>query len=199
MTADNVQKYLPMSPATSKGRIKRTRTGIQSTRAKASKSHFAPLGHKAPIINENIPTSIPFEDISSDGQVNNILCLAELAYSIAGTFYTDATGALPATSLDGNQYYFIAYDYDTHYIFAIPIKSVTADAIMEAFQEVFQQLKEKTHKPTFNVTDNQETKPIKAFIKTEQRDWQFMEPTNHHVNAAERAIQTFKNYFISGL
>ena len=26
-----------------------------------------------------------------------------------------------------------------------------------------------------------------------------MEPTNHRVNAAERAIQTFKNHFISGL
>ena len=26
-----------------------------------------------------------------------------------------------------------------------------------------------------------------------------MEPINHHVNAAERAIQTFKNHFISGL
>ena len=26
-----------------------------------------------------------------------------------------------------------------------------------------------------------------------------MEPTNHRVNAAERAIQTFNNHFISGL
>ena len=58
---------------------------------------------------------------------------------------------------------------------------------------------DKGHKPTFNVTDNQATKPIKAFLKTENCYWQFLEPTNHCVNAAERAIQTFKTHFISGL
>ena len=51
VTAENVRKYLPMSPATSKGRMKRPRTGIRSTRAKAPKSHCATLGHKSPIIN----------------------------------------------------------------------------------------------------------------------------------------------------
>ena len=55
----------------------------------------------------------------------------------------------------------MAYDYDTNYIFAIPIKNVTDDTIMVAFKEVFQQLKDKGHKPTFNVTYNQATKPIK--------------------------------------
>ena len=59
MTADNVRKYLPMSPATSKVRMKRPRTGIRSARYKAPKSHCAPLGHKAPSINETIPTTIP--------------------------------------------------------------------------------------------------------------------------------------------
>ena len=70
---------------------------------------------------------------------------------------------------------------------------------MESFQEVFQQLKYKGHKPALNVTDKQATKPIKALLKTEQCDWKFLEPTNHRVNAAERAIQNFKNHFISGL
>ena len=56
------------------------------------------------------PTTIPFKDESSDGQVNNIFCSVALADSRTGTFYTDATGALPAILLDGHQYYFIAYD-----------------------------------------------------------------------------------------
>ena len=118
MTEDNIRKYLPMSPATSKGRMKRPRTGIRSTRAKAPKSHCAPLGHKAPSINETIPTNIPCEHGSSDGQVSNIFCLEAPADIRTGTFYTDATGALPAISLDGNQYYSIACEYDTNYIFA---------------------------------------------------------------------------------
>ena len=70
---------------------------------------------------------------------------------------------------------------------------------MEAFKEFFRKLKDKGHKPTFNLTDNQATKPIKAFLKTERCDWQSVEPTNHHVNAEESSIQTFKNHFISVL
>ena len=116
-----------------------------------------------------------------------------------GTFYTDNTGALPARSIDGHQYFFIAYDYDTNYIFAIPIKDVTDNSIMVAFESVFNELKEKGYTPTFNVTDNQATKPIKKFLKTENCEWQFVEPSNHRANAAERAIQTYKNHFISGV
>ena len=70
MTADNVRKYLTMSPANSKGRMKLPHTGIRSTKSKAPKSHCAPLGHKSPSINETIPTTITCEDGSSDGQVN---------------------------------------------------------------------------------------------------------------------------------
>ena len=110
-----------------------------------------------------------------------------------------ATGALPAILLDGHQYYFITYDYDTNYIFAIPIKNVIDEAIIEAFKEVFQELKDKGHKPTFNVTDNQAKNPVKDFLRKEDCDWQFVEPTNHRVNAAERDIQTFKTQFISVL
>ena len=85
-----------MSPETSKGRIKRPNTVIQSTRAKEPRSHCARLGQKAPVINETIQTNIPCEDGSSDGQVNNIFCLVALSDSRTGTLYTDATGDLPA-------------------------------------------------------------------------------------------------------
>ena len=36
-------------------------------------------------------------------------------------------------------------------------------------------------------------------MKTKECKWQFVEPHNHRVNAAERAIQTWKNHMISGL
>ena len=104
--------------------------------------------------------------------------------------YTDQTGALRVRSLDGIQYFFIAYDYDTSYIFAKPISNLKDDSIITAFESVFNELKDKGHKPTFNVTDNQSTKSIKTFLQKENCKWQFVEPTNHRVNAAERAIQT---------
>ena len=84
-------------------------------------------------------------------------------------------------------------------IFANPIKNLTNDSIIAAFDDIFTDLTTKGYKPTFNVTDNQATTPLKAYLKKEDCKWQFVEPTNHRVNAAERAIQTFKNHFISGL
>ena len=53
--------------------------------------------------------------------------------------------------------------------------------------------------PRLNVTDNQAARPLKAYLKTKECKWQSVEPHNHRVNAAERAIQTFKNHLISGM
>ena len=50
-----------------------------------------------------------------------------------------------------------------------------------------------------NVMDNQATKFIKKFLTKKECDLQVVEPHNHHVNAAERAIQTFKDAFIAAL
>ena len=74
-------------------------------------------------------------------EVNNIFCFAALADKKAGTMYTDQTGALPAISLDGHQYFFVAYDYDSNYIYAVPVKDLKDDTILEAFDEVFSDLK----------------------------------------------------------
>ena len=104
------------------------------------------------------PTIIPEDEpVSKPHEVNNIFYYAALAYKQNRTLYTDTTVTLPAMLLNGHryQYYFIAYDYDTTYIFAIPIKDAIDDSIIEVFNQVFTQfLKEKGLKPIFNVTDS---------------------------------------------
>ena len=62
--------------------------------------------------------------------VCNMFCYAALADKQTGTLYTDATGALPVKSLEGNQYYYVAYDYDRNYIFANPISDVKDNTII---------------------------------------------------------------------
>jgi hypothetical protein len=47
--------------------------------------------------------------------------------------------------------------------------------------------------------DNQATKVIKAFLKPKDVSLQLVELHNHRVNVADRAIQTFKNWFIGEL
>jgi hypothetical protein len=47
--------------------------------------------------------------------------------------------------------------------------------------------------------DNQATKVIKMYLNLRNVQLQLVKPHNHHVNAAERAIHTFKNCFIGAL
>ena len=47
--------------------------------------------------------------------------------------------------------------------------------------------------------DNVASKAVQAFLEDEEIALQLVEPHNHRVNAAEQAVQTFKNLFISGL
>jgi hypothetical protein len=60
-------------------------------------------------------------------------------------------------------------------------------------------LEEKGYKPKVNVMDNQATKYIKQFLTKKGCKLRLVEPHNHRVNAAERAIQTFKGAFIAAL
>ena len=114
MKTELIKKYLARSPATSKGGMKHPRTGIRSTRETRAQRR-ARLRRELP---ETVPIQHPQDKNDSS---NNVFCFAALADKQSGTLYTDATGTLPVMSLDGYQYYFIAYDYDTNYIYAIPI------------------------------------------------------------------------------
>jgi hypothetical protein len=64
---------------------------------------------------------------------------------------------------------------------------------------MFETLETKGYKPKMNVMDNQATKYIKKIFTKKECDLQLVEPHNHRVNAAEWAIQTFKDAFIASL
>ena len=54
-------------------------------------------------------------------------------------------------------------------------------------------------KRSYNIIDNVASKAIKDYLVKEGIKMQLVEPNNHRINAAERAIQTFKNHFVAGL
>ncbi len=64
---------------------------------------------------------------------------------------------------------------------------------------IFESLEAKGYKPKMNLVDDQVTKFIKKFLAKKECDLQVVEPHNHRVNAAEWAIQTFKDAFIEAL
>eukprot|EP00978_Attheya_sp_CCMP212_P012781 scaffold31961_cov29-Attheya_sp.AAC.1 len=116
-----------------------------------------------------------------------------------GTIYADLTGNFPITAIDGSKAVFIMYDWTTNAILATPIKDAKADTIVDNFKQNIEYLKKRGFKPVFNIIDNVATKAVKAYLEPEDIQMQLVEPHNHRVNAAERAIQTFKNHTIAGL
>ena len=78
------------------------------------------------------------------------------------------------------------------------MKSRSNESFVEAYREMYEELKSKGFKPTLNVTDNECSKVVRNYITSQNVDYLLVEPNNHRANAAKRAIQTFKNHFISG-
>jgi uncharacterized protein YgfB (UPF0149 family) len=71
--------------------------------------------------------------------------------------------------------------------------------LLAAFQDVYEYLTSRGFKPRLNVMDDQCSKTIQSFIETRKTKIQLVNPDDHRVNAAERAIQTWKNHWIAGM
>ena len=219
LSAKGVTRYLNPSPATAKGHMKRPHQGIRSTTAQ--QPHPPPSGrqgppvHAAPIadddswiddisepsiqagpLNYGSPAVLVEDDTSS---VGNIFCFAAFADKLTGVLYNDLTGLFPYMSLEGNVCYLIVYHYESNAILGLPISGFDDNTVFAAYKTQFEFLESKGYKIKLNVMDNQCTKQIKKFLTDKDCELMLVEPHNHRVNAAERAIQTFKDHFISAL
>ena len=95
--------------------------------------------------------------------------------------------------------HFVCYAYEPNAILVRPMKSRSDECFVAAYKEMYEYLESRGFKPKLNVTDNECSKAVQKYIDSQNVSWQLVEPDNHRVNAAERAIQTFKNHFLAGL
>jgi hypothetical protein len=209
----SIAKYLPPSMATAKGHLKRPQKGIRSTTPKRPRILPAPASVPDALMpgldessavdddDHNSDTDPRFHliDDVDDHSIANVFCFGAFADKITGVIYNDCTGKFPYTSLDGNVCFFAMYHYKTNAILVTPIPGLDSANILAAYMKIFEYLVSKGFTPKLNVMDNQATKAIKAYLTPQDVALQLVEPHNHRVNAAERAIQTFKNRFIGAL
>ena len=119
--------------------------------------------------------------------------------SPTGLGYFDTTGRFPYKSARDNEYIFIGYNYDANNIHAKPIRDRKAQSLTSAWQEIHGVFKRAGVAPNTYILDNEFSKDMQTAFDNEKVQYNFVPPHNHHTNAAERAIQTFKSHFISGL
>ncbi len=137
--------------------------------------------------------------IENDDDSYSMFVFAAFADKHTGILYSDLTGTFPFILLEGNVCFPVVYHYETNAILALPVANFSNDSILAAYQQQFEFLKSKGHKIKLNVMDNQASQVIKNYLTLKKCDTLLVEPNNHRVNAAERAIQTFKAHFISAL
>ena len=149
--------------------------------------------------NDSCGPRLAFIDNINDESIANVFCFSAFADKNTGVVYNDCTGNFPFLLLDGNVCFFVMYHHGTNAIFAMPIPSLNSNSILVAYKKNFEYLVSKGYKPKINIMDNQATKAIHLYLTPQECKLQLVKPGNHCVNAAKRAIQTFKNRFIGAL
>jgi hypothetical protein len=149
-----------------------------------------------PLHTTNLPNLIGDND---DESIANVFCFGAFANKNSGIVYHNLTGSFQFMSYNGSICFFILYHHESNAILGTQIASLDDISIFEAYKKQFENLVAKGFKPKLNVMDNQATKHIKKFLNKNECKVQLVEPHNHRVNVAERAIQTFKDAFIAAL
>ncbi len=167
----------------------------------------APINNKSnmdnlsePWVNVGPPEHGPNVIVNNDdSSVGNIFCFGAFADKQTGILYNNLNGSFPYISLEGNVCFLVIYHYESNVILALPLSGFDDNTIFAAYITQFEFLESKCHKIKLNVMVNQCTKQIKKFLTANNCDLLLVKPHNHCVNVAKRAIQTFKDHFISAL
>ena len=164
-------KKLPASPATAKGHMVRVRQGLQSTKsnrqdildARDDVHDMAPPEHCCTAIENEM-----FGFVVTRDDDNN-------------TIYSDLCGRFPVESYTGMNYILVVYVYKLNAPLMVPIKSRKDEDMVAAFTSVYQELELYGHKPALHVLDNECSRAVKTFIRSNRTDIQLVEPHNQHL------------------
>ena len=112
---------------------------------------------------------------------------------------TDQTGRFPVTSSCGSKYLKVLYNHDSKTILADPLTSRNEHELIQATRVLHAYLSDRGLTPQYQMLDNECPGGPKTFLREASVKFQLVPPDLHHTNAAERAIQTYKDHLISSL
>ena len=91
------------------------------------------------------------------------------------------------------------HEYDSNAILSKPLKTRQAMDITTAWTALHHKLRSNGFSPTLHILDNECSHVMKQAFTKHSVNFQLVPPHVHRRNAAERAIQTWKNHFSAGL
>jgi hypothetical protein len=190
LTTTAVRKHLPKSPMTVMGHMHRIRQGIRPT-TKITKET---------LMQQEIAAEPKLDPPRGNIDRRHYVGINAVKFEdLKGIISTDLPGRFPLTSARGNAYVFVLYDFDSNSILAFPIKNRSKHSLIQGYQKCLEELTRAGIKPIIHRLDNEISKDMIAEIEKRAMNYQIAAPGDHRLNFAERAIQTFKNHFVSVL
>ena len=154
-----------------------TKQGIQSTKQKDEEN-------KPQIINEPQP------------RVQEIQVKVE---DIKHIMYTNQTGPFPVMSSQRNRYIMVLCKTDRNPIPVEPMTNRTSGEMCKAYITLMRRLKQSGITVKKHILGNEASEEFLQTIKQHGIEYQKVPPHIHCQNAAEKAISTFKDHFITTL
>jgi hypothetical protein len=114
--------------------------------------------------------------------------------------HSDQTGRFPIPSGHGNHHIFALCHHDTiNSVHAAAVPNRKATSICSAWEMTHKRLLQQGHPPNLHILDNEFSQELRDSFAEQNMSFQRVSPKEHRTNAAERAIRTFKNHFVSTL
>ena len=198
LDAQLITKHLPIVESTVQGHMKREYSNLQSTKETTADEKNITTGLDEVEIKKLKDDFFPTSP-TPNHKTN------EVAYHIFGTSskhgkaYMDMTGRYPHKSQRGYEYILVAYHYDANAILAVSLKNRKSLTITEAWKLLHKKCHHAGVAPSTWILDNEKSKILEDAFEEEEVTFQLVPPNTHRSNSAERAIQTFKSDFKTGL
>ena len=116
-----------------------------------------------------------------------------------GKVSTDQTVRFPVTSSRSSKYLMILYNHDSNAILAEPLTSRRERKIIRATRVLHSYLSDCGLAPQYQMLYNECPGGLKTFLRDSSVKFQLVPTHLHCTNAAERAIQTYKDHLVVGL
>jgi hypothetical protein len=127
---------------------------------------------------------------------HDLFCFATLANLNTETMSTNQPGVLSPSAPSSSCCTSLLHTFMT----SMPsLFALSPPRMITAFTGILAALAARGCMPTLNVTDNECSKMVEAYIKSNKIDIHLVPPHNHCIDAAECAIAAFKEHFIAGL
>lgn len=183
LTEKLVTKFLAPSIATARGHMKQERQHLQSTK-----------NSKPIVYDDNFFPDSDIPNIRTDDVLYTILNITSQSKA-----YGDLTGKFPVISSRGTQYFLVSYHYDANAVYAICLKNRSAFEITKAYMTLHKKFRESGNAPNTFILDNEISKSLLDAFTRKKIQYQLVPPHVKRRNMAERAIQIWKDHFLSGM